>query len=389
MLSASFHSLRKEMENTMKDYYLGSDIKKLGFGLMRLPLKEKQADLAHTNKMVDAFIEKGYTYFDTGYTYMSGRSESILKQCVLDRYQREDVVVTTKLPLWELRTNEDAEKLFNTQLARTNAGFFDFYLLHNYTGANREAADKHGAWELVNKKKQTGEIKHLGISFHGSAKELDDILKQYGEIEVVQLQINYADWENDTIQSRLCYEVCMKHQRPVIIMEPIKGGSLANPPEQVKALLEKENPGASYASWALRFAATLPGLVTVLSGMSNIEQMNENADMFAHFKPLSDRERAVLKEAVDILNSIDQIPCTGCGYCVDDCPSNIDIPELLSTYNQSLIYTKNESIMSHYEWVTREGGKASSCIACGSCEKQCPQHIEIISSMQTIADMFG
>ncbi len=368
--------------------YLGKEIPKLGFGLMRLPMIGEEVDLEQTKKMVDRFMEKGFTYFDTAYPYINGKSEAVVKEAIVKRYPRESFQLATKLPVWMVRKYEDMQPLFDTQLERTGAGYFDFYLLHALNKQRMEDIEKCGVWEFGRELKEKGLIKHLGFSFHDKAEYLDQILTKHPEAEFVQLQINYADWEDDNIQSRLCYETARKHNIPVVVMEPVKGGALAAMSPEVQAIIKTENPDLSIASWAIRYVASLDGIITVLSGMSDLEQMDDNLSYMLDFKPLQETEYRTIEKVVRELQKVPIIPCTSCKYCVEGCPQKIDIPGVFNGYNNYLRYRNLEGAKGHYNWLTGGSGKASECIACGACENQCPQHIEIIERMREIAGVF-
>lgn len=368
--------------------YLGQEIKKLGFGLMRLPMIDGEVDIEQTKQMVDLFLSKGFTYFDTAYGYLEGKSEKAIKTALVDRYPRESFQLATKLPAWAgAKTAEEAQGMLTTSLERTGAGYFDFYLLHNLGDNRTEAFDRFGIWDFLRRKRDEGVIRHLGFSFHDKADVLDDLLTRNPDMEFVQLQINYADWESASIQSRACYEVARKHGKPVIIMEPVKGGSLATLPAPIEEIFKKANPEASLPSWAIRFAASLDGLVTVLSGMSTLEQMQDNLSFMQDFKPLSAQERAVVDQVRAALDSLPQIPCTACQYCVKGCPQSINIPGIFKAVNNQLVYGNRAGALGNYKFATRNGSKASDCIACGQCEAACPQHIHIIDELKKAAQM--
>ena len=367
--------------------YLGHDIPKLGFGLMRLPMLEKEVDIEQTKTMVDMFMKAGFTYFDTAYGYIGGKSEEAVKPALVERYPRESFQLATKLPAWAAQNAEEAKAMLQTSLDRTGAGYFDFYLLHN-CGDNRTAKfDEYGIWDFALEAKKNGLVKHVGFSFHDKADVLDDLLTKHPEMEFVQLQINYADWESDSVQARKCYEVARKHGKPVIIMEPVKGGSLANLPESVDSILKAADAEASNSAWALRFAASLEGVVTVLSGMSNIAQMEDNLKTMMNFKPLTDAEQQVVADAKAALDAVPHIPCTSCQYCVKGCPMEINIPGIFGNVNTALIYNNLQGARGGYGWSTARGGKASACIECGQCESVCPQHISIIDELKKAVDM--
>lgn len=366
--------------------YLGKDIPKLGFGLMRLPRIGEKIDIEQVKVMVDKFLSAGFTYFDTAYAYQG--SEEAIKEALVNRYPRESYQLATKLPAWIGAKNaEEAKEMFFTSLNRTGAGYFDYYLLHNCGGNRTEVFEKYNLWDFVLEQKEKGLIKHIGFSMHDSAEALDDLLSKHPEAEFVQLQINYADWESSAIQSKACYEIAKKHGKPIIIMEPVKGGLLASPPEPVAKILMEANSDYSISSWALRFAASLDNIITVLSGMSNIEQMEDNIAIMSDFKPLSGDELNSIDTAREALNKIPSIPCTSCRYCTKGCPENIAIPDIFSAMNINLTYNNIERGKFSYIWATNEGGKASKCISCGQCESVCPQHIDIINQLKRAADI--
>lgn len=368
----------------MVNDFLGKEIPKLGFGLMRLPMIGEEVDMAQTEKMVDRFMEQGFTYFDTAYVYINGKSEIVAREAIVKRYPRESFQLATKMPLWSVQKHEDLQTIFDTQLERTGAGYFDFYLLHSLSHDSLEKIEKVDAWRFVGEMKEKGLIKHIGFSFHDEAKYLDQFLTNFPQAEFVQLQINYADWEDNSIQSRQCYDVARKHNKPVIIMEPVKGGSLAAMSPEVQSVFKAVNPNMSVASWAVRFAASLEGIITVLSGMSTIDQMNDNLSYMSHFKPLQDSELGTIRKVVEELKKVPIIPCTACKYCVEGCPQKINIPGIFEGYNNYTLYKNLDASKGHYNWITGRSGKASACIACGSCESHCPQHIGIIDSLKEI-----
>ncbi len=372
----------------MAEKYLGESIKKLGFGLMRLPMNGDEIDMEQTKKMVDTFMAKGFTYFDTAYVYIGGKSEVALKEAVVDRYPRDSFQCATKLPLWDLKDSSEMEKVFQESLDRAGLEYYDFYLLHAMSTERVQKADELGAWDFMKRLKAEGRAKHIGFSFHDTAEALENILKAHPEMEFVQLQINYVDWESESVQSRKCYEVARKYGKPVIIMEPVRGGSLAIMPPQVQEVFKAAAPDRSVASWAIRYCASLDGILTVLSGMSTEEQLNDNVSYMEDFKPLDEGERATVQKVVDILNSLPTIPCTACKYCVDGCPQKINIPGIFKAMNDRTLYNNLPASQKAYEEATKDGGKAGDCIQCGNCEAHCPQHIEIIETLKKAAELF-
>ena len=368
--------------------YLGENIRKYGFGLMRLPMNGEEVDIEQTKQMVDLFMEKGFTYFDTAYGYIGGKSEEAAKAAIVDRYPRESFQLATKLPAWGgAKTAEEAKNMFWTSLERTGAGYFDYYLLHNL-GANRtKSFYDFGIWEFLAEQKKKGLIKHLGFSMHDKADMLDEILTKHPDMEFVQLQINYADWENAVIESRKCYEVARKHNKPVIVMEPVKGGSLANPPDHIASIFKKMDPEASISSWAMRYAASLDGLITVLSGVSTVDQMKDNLAVMENFKPLNEAERKMIQDVQEAFEALPSVPCTDCQYCVKDCPENIAIPGIFKAMNNYLIYNNLNGAKGNYSWETQNDRKASRCVECGQCENACPQKIHIIDELKKAVEL--
>lgn len=362
--------------------YLGENIKKLGFGLMRLPMTGENVDIEQTKQMADLFMDNGFSYFDTAYGYIGGKSEEAAKATLVDRYPRESFQLATKLPAWAGPTTaEEAQAMFWTSLKRTGVDYFDFYLLHNLGAGRTEVFDKFGIWDFLAKQKEEGRIRHLGFSLHATAGHLEEALKKHPEMEFVQLQINYSDWENGIIQSKKCYETARKFNKPVIIMEPVKGGALADLPGPVAKILTEADPKASLASWALRYAASLEGIITVLSGMSTLDQMKDNLSYMEHFQPLSQAELAVVEKARQALAEYPQVPCTDCRYCLKDCPQHIAIPGTFKVINDYLIYHNLQTVKYTYGWETVHLNKASECIKCGQCETVCPQSIPIIEEL--------
>ena len=359
---------------------------KLGFGLMRLPKTNEAIDVPQVCEMVDHFLAAGFTYFDTAYVYDG--SEVAAKAALVDRHPRASYTLATKLHVGKCANAEEARKELETSLARTGAGYFDYYLLHALMANNVDKYEEFGLWDFVRELKANGTIRHYGFSFHDSPELLDKLLTEHPDVDFVQLQINYADWENPEVQSRACYEVARKHGKQVVIMEPVKGGALANPPEQVKALFDAAKPGASYASLALRFAASLDGVLAVLSGMSNLEQVDDNLATMSDFQPLNDAEQKVIQQAQHILGNSAAIACTACHYCTAGCPKKIAIPEIFAAANKQLANGQKAEAAAAYAAATAEGGKASACIHCKQCERICPQHLPITDLLGRCAAMF-
>lgn len=369
--------------------YLGEEIKKLGFGLMRLPKKGDGIDAGQVKAMVDKFMAAGFTYFDTAWAYPG--SEEAIRAALVERYPRGSYQLATKNAAWiECRTREEAVNQFSLSLERTGAGYFDFYLLHNLGERRTKFFDDFDMWSFVQEKKAEGLVKHAGFSFHSTPEELEEILTAHPEMEFVQLQINYADWENPAVQSRRCYEAARAHDKPVIIMEPVKGGMLATPPEAVRKVFERADPEASPASWAIRFAASLDGVITVLSGMSDIEQMNDNLSFMRDFKPLDAEEQAVIEAARAELGKYPTIPCTACDYCAKVCPRDIGISGTFTAMNCLILYGNKEMAKVQEDWLTEGHGKkrAAECVKCGRCEEACPQHIKIRAELERAAMAF-
>lgn len=369
-------------------------MKKLGFGMMRLPMTEKEGksviDIEQTKQMVDSFIENGFTYFDTAWMYCNFGSERAVKEALVSRHARDTFTLATKLHAGFVNCEEDRDRIFNEQREKTGADYFDYYLLHAIGGENYEKYKKFNCFEWIAEKKEQGLVKHIGFSFHDTADILDEILTEHPEMEFVQLQINYLDWESEGVQSRKCYEVAVKHGKPVIVMEPVKGGTLAKVPYAAEMLMKEALPEMSVPSWAIRFAASLPGVMTVLSGMSNMEQLCDNMGYMKDLKPLADSERAIIDKVVTILNSSKSIPCTSCSYCTDGCPVKIAIPQYFSLYNADILEGRDgwTAQREYYDNITLTQGKASECIECGQCEGICPQKLPIIKHLKDVAQRF-
>ena len=369
----------------MSDYF-GKETPKLGFGLMRLPKKDDVTDIEQVKKMVDLFMAAGFTYFDTAFVY--GTSEQDIKKALVDRYPRDSYTLATKLNAFLMAPNEKAAKeQFTTSLERTGAGYFDYYLLHAMMENNYTKYDKFHLWDYVAQKKADGLIKHLGFSFHAGPKLLDKLLTDHPEVDFVQLQINYADWENPDVTSRANYEMARSHGKSIVVMEPVKGGNLADPPEAVKKLFIDYAPNASPASWAIRFVASLDGIITVLSGMSSVAQMEDNLSYMKDFQPLNEDEQGIIRQAQRILGHSAAIPCTACHYCTDGCPRQIPIPDIFAAANKQLGNGQMAQARERYAAVTSEGHRASDCIGCKQCERACPQHLPITKYLGQCAGM--
>ena len=371
-------------------------MKKLGFGLMRLPTLDKtnaaDVDIEQVKKMVDLFIEKGFTYFDTAWMYNGFASENTAKTALVDRYPRDSFTLATKLHSAFFNSLEDRDKIFNAQLEKTGAGFFDYYLLHGIESDMLPKYEKFDCFNWLLQKKAQGLVRHAGFSFHDSAELLDEILTKHPEMEFVQLQINYLDWESEWIQAKACYEVAVKHSKQVIVMEPVKGGTLARIPEEAEKLFKDHDPNLSVPSWAIRFAASLDNVIVVLSGMSNVEQMEDNISFMKDFKPLTDKEKELCYKAAEIINKQIAVPCTGCSYCTEGCPKKIAIPQYFSLYNEDMRENLEEKgwtvNYSNYNILTDKFGKARDCVACGQCEGVCPQHLPIIEKLREVSSHF-
>lgn len=361
---------------------------KLGFGCMRLPMqKRKKIDYEEFSKMVDYFLNSGFNYFDTAHSYMRGQSEVALRECLTKRYDRSKYILANKLTTLNFEKEEDILPLFESQLESCGVTYFDYYLMHSQSADIFKKYKKCRAYEVALKLKEMGRIRHFGISFHDRAEVLERIIQEYPQIEVVQIQFNYVDYENAAVQSRKCYEVCQKYGKPVIVMEPCKGGSLVRLPADAQAILNNLN-NESPASYALRFAAGFENVYMVLSGMSNIHQIKENTSLMKNFVPLSSREYEAIKSVCKIFSEKDFIQCTACRYCVDQCPQNISIPDLFACLNaKRQFHNWNQDYYYNIAY-TSSGGKASSCICCGNCEKICPQHLSIHELLGVVAEEF-
>ncbi len=364
----------------------------LGFGFMRLPEQEGPdgqlaIDQDTVNAMADEFMAAGFTYFDTAWTYHGGRSEVAIRRALVERHPRESFQIATKLPAWAARTAEEAQVMFGTSLERTGAGYFDYYLLHQLGGDGTALFDDFGLWDLALAKREEGLVRQLGFSFHGTADELADILAaRAADVDFVQLQINYADWDNDIIQSRRCYDVARSHGLPIIVMEPVKGGSLVKLPAVAEQPLRDADPSQSLASWALRFPASLDGVMMVLSGMSTPGQLRENIRVMAEGAPLSPAELQAIDQARAALAALETVPCTHCGYCLETCPQHIHIPIIMDSLDILAKFDDMHRAQENYGW--NAPGEAPTCIQCGACESRCPQHLPIIRHLERAAQLF-
>lgn len=367
--------------------FFGTTMPKLGFGLMRLPrlADGTTIDVEQCEAMTDAFLDAGMRYFDTAYVYEG--SEEAAKRFLVSRHPRESFLLADKINAspWTAKSAEEAKRELATSLERTGAGYFDFYLLHALSSRNVDYYEDYGIWDFVAKAKEQGLVRHVGFSFHDRPDVLDKILTSHPEAEFVQLQLTYGDWESPSVCSRENYEVAVAHGKPVIVMEPVKGGLLANPPQQVQDILRAANPSASIASWAVRFVASLENVMVVLSGMSNVAQMEDNLSYMREFAPLSAAERDAVARASRALAAVEQVPCTGCHYCTGGCPQKIDIPSVFSAYNCYLVYGDLAGAKRNYQSAVSKRGKASDCVRCLQCESACPQGIQITSWLEKAA----
>lgn len=361
--------------------------KNFGFGCMRLPMKDSDVDVAEMNRMVDTFLENGFNYFDTAHGYVDGKSETALRECLTSRYPRDRYILTNKLTDFYFKKQEDIRPFFESQLKACGVDYFDFYLMHAQGAENFAFFKKCRAYETALELKSEGKFRHFGISFHDRAAVLEQILTEYPQIEVVQIQFNYADYDDPAVESRKCYEVCRKFGKPVIVMEPVKGGNLVNLPDKAKAVLDDLH-GGSPASYAIRFAAGFEGIMMVLSGMSNMEQMRDNISYMKDFKPLSEQELAAIGKVQEIFKSMNLIPCTSCRYCTAGCPKHISIPDLFAVMNTKQLYHDWNADYYYNVHTSGEKSKASDCIKCGKCEQACPQHLHIRDLLETVAKEF-
>ena len=371
-------------------------MKKLGFGLMRMPLLDPndaaKVDIEQVKQMVDLFMAKGFTYFDTAIMYNGFASQRAAKEALVDRYPRDSFTLATKLHNGFFNSLEDRDKVFNEQLEQTGAGYFDYYLIHGIEAGSWPKYEKYDCFNWLLEKKKQGLVRHAGFSFHDTPELLDTILTKYPEMEFVQLQINYLDWESEWVQSRAVHEVACRHNKPVIVMEPVKGGTLAKVPAEAEKLLKDAEPEMSVPSWAIRFAASQPNVMMVLSGMTTLEQVKDNVSFMENFRPLTEEEMQLTHRAAEIINAQIAVPCTGCSYCTEGCPMNIPIPKYFSLYNENMredMVRKGWTVnYSNYGNLAKNFGRAADCIACGQCESVCPQHLPIIDLMKKVSEHF-
>ena len=372
-------------------------MKKLGFGMMRLPLTDPkdqtQVDRPQARAMMDAFLARGFTYVDTAYFYHGKESERVVKDILTSRYPRESYYLADKMPITSLRekgTREEQERIFDEQLEKCGVDYFDRYLVHCVNAENYRAAKRLDTFGFLAKKRDEGKLRHLGFSYHDNAALLDQILTEHPEVEFVQLQLNYLDWEDERIQSRKCYETVVRHGKKVVVMEPVKGGRLARLPEEAEKLLRAVHPDWSPASWAIRFAASLSEVEVVLSGMSDMAQLEENTGFMSDVPPLTEEETALLAQVAEILSALPAVACTACRYCVDGCPRNIPIPDYFALYNgDQMALRRGLPVQKEaYQRLAETGGKASACVKCRQCETACPQHLKVVDALARVAQTY-
>jgi len=369
--------------------------KKLGFGLMRLPQVSPDdyntVDVEAFKKMADAFMAAGFTYYDTAYGYHGGNSETAFREAVAKRYPREAFTITDKMPVYDKPTKEGLYDIFNEQLERCGVTYFDYYWLHCLDSAIITHTEEVDGFGFIQKMKEEGKVKHTGFSFHDTADCLDEILTRHPEVEFVQLQINYLDWEDADVQSRLCYEVAVKHGKKVIVMEPVRGGDLARLPQPAEEMLKAYNPAPSNASWALRFAASLPDVVMVLSGMTEMCHVTDNVAVMGDLQPLTEAEKDLLARVADLLHAGDRIACTACRYCTAGCPAKIAIPDYFALYNEAVLLPRRKrgEWQARYRALGESGGAVADCRSCGACVARCPQHIDIPRRLIDVKNALG
>ncbi len=397
------HSYSKQDSNLGKSLCTATQpmgenpIKKLGFGFMRLPLLDENnpasIDLEQTKKMVDTFLAHGFTYFDTAWMYCGFQSEHAIRKVLVERYPRDRFTLATKLHIGYVEKKQDREDILFRQLEKTGVKYFDYYLLHDVNAQHLPLYERYDCFTWLLEKRQQGVVRNIGISFHGDAPLLEQVLTDYPFLDFVQLQINYLDWENPGVQSRLCYETALRHKKPVVVMEPVKGGALAHVPEEAEQAFRACQPHLSIASWAIRFAASLNNVITVLSGMSNLTQLEDNISFMTEFHPVTDQEKALVLQWTPSIQQETAIPCTGCGYCLDGCPKHIAIPKYFGLYNTEHQCNQQKGYTSPKEYyndtLTRIFGAAGDCLHCGKCEKICPQHLPIMQYLKAVANYFG